>query len=75
MYLVFVGKIIANNEDVTELYKQLKRISCKLPEQCIPIYIKKFHAQGKVGNSLSKTYDDQKRAARWWDQQILDDRG
>lgn len=71
VYLVFVGKTIANNKEVTELFNQLKRISRKLPEQCIPIYIKKFHAQGNVGNSLSKTYDDQKRAARWWDQQIL----
>lgn len=74
VYLVFIGHKIADNQEVAALYSQLKRISCELPERCIPLYIKKFHAQGKSGSEFTNTYDEQKRAANWWDAQILNDR-
>lgn len=74
VYLVFIGHKIADSKEVASLYSQLKHISFELPERCIPLYIKKFHAQGNLGDKFINTYDDQKRAASWWDEKILNAR-
>lgn len=71
VYLVFIGQKIADYNEVVTLFQQLYHISHELPEYCVPLYIKKFHAQRECGYQFLNTYDDQRRAATWWDEQIL----
>lgn len=71
VYLVFIGNRVATLEDIRKLYVRLKNIDMRLPEWCIPLYIKKFSAQAMEGNLYKDTYGEQKKAAEWWDTLIV----
>lgn len=70
LYLTFIGDRIPELDDIINLYSVLNEIHNEIPERCIPLYIKRFHAQGDTGEWVTSTYYGQERAAKYWDKLI-----